>query len=199
MHGILTSTYVANDAEVNGVAKAASVCNICNASLDIMDAPMAINIEAVTGETKYVNADPLGKTTSVCVYEAGKKGYPETGSIAPNAEGKFIISGWGGVIGNMTGTAYKIVDATTGEELTGWTAGTSTPNVGESGVVREVQASLGKNAQGYRFSITADLSDAALAGKTVNVIFAFVAADGVDGDVYVPCAKAMNIVIPSAS
>ena len=123
--------------------------------------------------------------------------------------GMFGICGWAGYVGSSTndGAAFMAVDET-GNVILDWTPVTGIlesaglPLVSAGGT--EIDTTLAAaytdaTVSGIRFSHIIDVREySLLAGKTVDLIFAFVTNEGVAEDVYIPYLVIEDVQIPEA-
>ena len=189
-----SSAYVTDGKDSTDTALYAGICRACGQA-DNKAAPFVVNIESVTSSNTF-SGHVLVRTVEMYTYKTGAYNY-DGDTIGTNASGAVGYQGWAGIMGSSpSGHAYKIVDATTGEELVGWTTATVN-HVGsaEQGVQDAVVSSV-PGSTGFRFEAQATLDNASLSGKIVNVIFAFVTPEGAGNDIYIPCFTIANVVHP---
>ena len=191
---VSSSAYVTDGKDSTDTALYAGICRACGQA-DNKAAPFVVNIESVTSSNTF-SGHVLVKTVEMYTYKTGAYNY-DGDTIGTNASGAVGYQGWAGIMGSSpSGHAYKIVDATTGEELVGWTTATfNYVGSAEQGVQDAVVASV-PGSTGFRFEAQATLDNASLSGKIVNVIFAFVTPEGAGNDIYIPCFTIANVVHP---
>ena len=197
-HDSFEWTYISDDDESTYMPNQRKDCLTCGEkNLVTRVAPYSFNIEGISG---CFTAKPYGQTTNKMVeYKAGCRDYPTDGYITLGSNRSITVKGWGGVSGCKIGAIkYQVVDATTGEVLKAWSAvSEGAPTVAEAAVNTAVSGAIGTDTVGCRFTATASLADAALAGKTVNVTFVMVPAAAMNqSDNLIPFVTIYNVVVP---
>ena len=221
-HQISEYAYASDNDGSTKTANLSGVCSKCGETVT-KSASFFTAIESVYGDngdnviifqaTADGNPAPIMGGV-VYEYDNTKPYYPANGFSSipadfPNFGGMLGISGWGGYAGVSAndGAAFRAVDAE-GNVIVDWTPVTAI--LANAGLALSTPAEDAVNAmlagaytdakvQGIRFNhIINTLDYPELAGKTVDVTFAFTTALGVDGDVYVPYFTIKSVSVPAA-
>jgi hypothetical protein len=198
-HDFTEWSYVSDNDDTTYVAKQSADCKICGTPVGTRVAPHMATIENVAGATTYHKGSSHGlvgqKVNAIVEWGPDAKTYPADGATT-SAGGSFTLQGWGGVSGDGFSTAFRVIDNATGEVLQGWTACSGGLGTTEQAVRNLVAQNAGVDCIGYRFSSVANLTDAALKGKVVNIEYAYVpyAAQG-QSDNIIPFATIYQITV----
>ena len=196
-HDSTSNTYATDNDDSTSYALVSSVCDLCGKQLELSKAPAVNNIANVEG---YIHGANPGTYTTPYVFGPGSSKYPEAGYMTPGAGKTVALSGWGGAIGSVTKTAYRVLDAD-GNEVIGWTVYNNVDlNPSDiSGIKGQVAGLVPDYGSAFRFNITADLSSLYTAenyGEMFTVEFAYIADDAEGNDKYLVCGIFENVMIP---
>ena len=196
-HATVTWAFVTDNDDATTTAIMDGTCSICGKVTTRKTAPFLASLSGVSGAESYwagQNGQSLSYGQTMYTYTTGALGYPTEGTLATSDDFKIGVFGWAGTIGESSGLKYRVVDGE-GAELVGWSDVSGTWNLGDAPVQNEVTKNIGADGKGYYFDVTADLSE--YVGKTVDVIFALVAANGVGNDNLIPFITIDNVFVPN--
>lgn len=224
-HKATTYAYASDGDASTKLAVLAEKCKKCGEIVSTKSASFYAAIEAIYGndsgnasnvvlfQADATNAPIMGSTkvTLGAGYDKCPAGgvHPIDYSSATGFAGMLGVSGWAGYVGSSVndGAAFMAVDQD-GNVVLNWTPITGilsaaglnlTAPAGDA--VDSMLAGTYSDASvsGIRFNHIIDVRGySELAGKTVDIIFAFTTSKGVDGDVYIPYLTIEDVQIPAA-